>query len=59
MSDPGEATTRGTVIHAAGESQPGHAYCGRSGNIPPTAWERVTCINCHAAHRADQEHLRR
>lgn len=58
MSGDDTTTAKGTVIHAPMDT-PGHAYCGHPGNIPSTTWEQVTCINCQAARRADEEYLRR
>lgn len=31
---------------------PGRGYCGRKTKTP-TDWEHTTCIDCHAARRAD------
>lgn len=44
-------TTKAERVHAAHE---GRRYCGaRAGNVTPS-WDRVTCENCLAAHRADE-----
>lgn len=42
-------------VHAPSET-PGRGYCGtnEARNVSGD-WVRVTCPNCHAARRADQE----
>lgn len=42
-------------VHAPSQ-YPNRAYCGTSDALKTTqAWEHVTCDNCLAAHRADEE----
>lgn len=36
------------------EGAPGRGYCGRKTKTP-TAWTAVTCTDCHAARRADEQ----
>ncbi|MDD7930096.1 hypothetical protein [Microbacterium thalli] len=33
----------------------GRAYCGRKTKNTEKDWNRVTCVDCHAARRADEE----
>ncbi len=33
----------------------GRAYCGRKAKTTDKNWKSVTCVDCHAARRADQE----
>lgn len=34
--------------------EPGRSYCGRK-DFPTEVWGKVTCADCHAARRADEE----
>lgn len=46
------------VVHAAGKAlneTTGRAYCGRKTSNTTETPERVTCADCGAALRADQE----
>ena len=39
----------------APSTNPGRAYCGRKTRTLTPNWQAVTCIDCHAAHRADKD----
>ncbi|MDQ1127587.1 hypothetical protein QE428_002620 [Microbacterium sp. SORGH_AS 505] len=44
--------------HAAGtglNETTGRAYCGRKNKDTTKIWKAVTCADCHAARRADEE----
>lgn len=44
----------GTGLHAT----VGRAYCGRSSTKRTPSWDDVTCSECRAARRADEEAAR-
>lgn len=34
----------------------GRPYCGRKSIVLVDTWRAVTCVDCHAARRADEAH---
>ncbi|WP_291053681.1 hypothetical protein [Herbiconiux sp.] len=51
-ASPLTSNTGSSAVHAPGEA--GKAYCGRRA-ATAAAWTQVTCSDCHAARRADEE----
>lgn len=51
---PPVVSTTDTERICAPNIETGRAYCGRK-NKRTDVWERVTCSDCHAAARADEE----
>jgi len=46
-------TTESSRVCAPGA--PGRGYCGRKSKTPEADWSTVTCSECHAARRADEQ----
>ena len=51
---PGRVSTPDSHRVCAPNVDTGKAYCGRRGERTGT-WDQVTCADCHAARRADEE----
>lgn len=51
---PVSVTPRAEQLHAPGREK-GRAYCGRRNVKLAAKWDDVTCPDCGAAYRADEE----
>lgn len=51
---PGAVSTPDAHRVCAPNTDTGRAYCGRKNNRTDV-WDRVTCTDCKAARRADEE----
>jgi hypothetical protein len=51
---PGHISALDVHRACAPDIDKGHAYCGRK-NTRTDVWDRVTCADCQAARRADEE----